>query len=100
MSTAGRLLLTAGGRVSTTGMVWDEKRKTLEKWGVAPVCVEPVVGKVLFVGLENVRAASAQPLDGAGRPMGQPVPLSRVADGWSMSLGQPATTWYVITIMR
>ncbi|OGV57360.1 MAG: hypothetical protein A2283_18440 [Lentisphaerae bacterium RIFOXYA12_FULL_48_11] len=100
VSTAGRLLLTAGGRVSTTGMVWDEKRKTLEKWGVAPVCVEPVVGKVLFVGLENVRAASAQPLDGAGRPMGQPVPLSRVADGWSMSLGQPATTWYVITIMR
>jgi len=97
---ADRLLLTTGARVATTGMVWNDKRTTLEKWGDAPVRIEPIAGKVILTGLENVRAAAAQPLDGAGRPLGQPLPLSRGADGWELTLGQPATTWYVIRVER
>lgn len=100
VSSATRLLLTAGTRCATTGMVWDEKHTTLEKWGTAPVRIEPVAGKLVLTGLENVRAATAQPLDGAGLPLGQPITLSHISDGWVLAFGQPATTWYVITVDR
>lgn len=100
VSGAGRLLLTAGARVATTGMEWNEKRTSLEKWGTAPVRIEPVTGKIVLTDLKAVRSATAQPLDGAGRSLGQPIPLSRVADGWQLVFGQPSTTWYVITVNR
>ncbi len=100
ISTTGKLLLTTGARVTTTGMAWDEKRRTLEKWGIAPVRIEPVTGKITLTGLKDVRSAVAQALDGAGRPHGAPVSLVRLTEGWGLSLGQPATTWYFITVAR
>jgi hypothetical protein len=97
---AGRLLLTASARVANTGMVWNEKRNSLEKWGVAPARIEPVFGRVTLAGLGAVRGVSAQPLDGMGQPLGQPLALKHGADGWTLELGRPATTWFVITVNR
>ena len=100
IESAGRLLLTAGARVANTGMVWDEKRTTLEKWGTAPSRIEPVIGTVTLWGLKPARAVFAQPLDGAGRPLGQPLPLKQTAEGWTLALGQLTTPWFVIEVTR
>lgn len=100
ISAAGKLLLTVGARVANTGMEWNAKRNSLEKWGTAPVRIEPVAGKAVLTGLAKAREAIAQPLDGDGQPLGKPVALARVADGWVLELGQPPTTWFAITVKR
>ncbi len=100
VSTASRLLLTATARVANTGMTWNAKRNSLEKWGGTPVRIEPVVGRIVLTSLASAREVAAQPLDGDGQPMGQPIALKRDADSWSLGLGQTATTWFVITVKR
>jgi hypothetical protein len=97
---AARLLLTVGARVATTGMVWNDKRTTLEKWGNAPTRIEPVTGKITLTGLEQPRAIVAQALDGNAQSLGKPVALTRTTNGWSLDLGQPATPWYVVLVTR
>lgn len=100
ISSASKLLLTATARVVNTGMEWNAKRNSLEKWGKAPVRIEPLAGKVVLTGLAKAREAVAQPLDGDGQPLGKAVALARVADGWALELGQPPTTWFAITVKR
>ncbi|HPA20959.1 MAG TPA: hypothetical protein PLU30_24635 [Verrucomicrobiae bacterium] len=97
---ASRLLLTVGARVANTGMRWDEKRKSLANWGEAPTRIEPVTGNVVLRALDGASAIQAQPLDGAGRPLGPPIPATRSTDGWSLPLGSPPATWYVVTVQR
>jgi len=100
LSAASRLLLTAGARVANTGMEWNDKRTTLDKWGAVPARIEPVAGNVTLAGLDTARSVTAQPLDGAGQPLGQPVPLQQVAGGWALQLGEPPTTWFVLSVNR
>ncbi|HEY3319510.1 MAG TPA: hypothetical protein VGP72_03430 [Planctomycetota bacterium] len=100
ISRAATLLLTACARVENTGQQWDEKRKTLQRWGKAPACIEPVRGAVILRGLEGATAVSAQPLDGAGRALGGEIPAQKTDAGWSLPLGQPPTTWYVLKVAR
>ena len=98
IATASRLLLTVGSRTANTGMTWNTKRTTLEKWGAAPARLEPLAGKVIFQGLENASAVTAQPLDGDGAPLGAPIKLPQSAATWTLELGQPVTPWYVLTV--
>lgn len=100
IASADRLLLTTAARVANTGMVWNEKRTSLEKWGAAPVRIEPVAGKVTLIALAPAREVIAQPLDGDGQPLGRPLPLKRTGNDWVLELGQTATTWFVITVSR
>ena len=51
IATAARLLLTVGARVANTGMIWNEKRTSLDKWGNAPTRIEPVTGAVSYTHL-------------------------------------------------
>ncbi len=95
-----RLLLTVAARVANTGMVWNAKRTSLEKWGTAPVRIEPVLGRVTLTGLDAAGGVTAQPLDGAGQPLGQPLALKRDGNDWTLELGQPATTWFAIAVKR
>lgn len=97
---ASRLLLTTGARVATTGMRWDEKRRSLAEWGQNPIRIEPVTGSLLLRSIDAAQAISAQPLDGAGRSLGPPVPAIRTGNAWSLSLGSPPTPWSVITVRR
>jgi hypothetical protein len=48
--------------------------------------------------LDRAKAVSAQPLDGSGQPMGEPIRAQKEADGWEFSLGKPVTTWYEVTV--
>lgn len=97
---AGRMLLTAAARAGNTGMKWNEQRTTLESWGTGPTLIEPVRGTLTLRGLDRAGEVTAQALDGGGRPLGEPQRLQRTADGWRMVLGQPVTTWYVISVSR
>lgn len=98
ISASSKLLLTATARVANSGMVWNEKRTSLEKWGTPPTRIEPVQGKIILTGLDMAREVRTQPLDGAGQPLGQPITLTRAADGWALELGQAATTWFIIAV--
>lgn len=100
ISRASRLLLTATARVANTGQKWDARRRTLTDWGGPPACIEPVAGAVLLRGLAGVKELHVQPLDGAGRPLGQPRTAARHDGGWRVALGEPPTTWYLITASR
>lgn len=100
VASAGKLLLTATARVANSGIEWNEKRTSLEKWGAAPTRIEPLAGRVWLTGLGAVRELLAQPLDGAGQPLGATIPLTRAGDEWALPLGQPTTTWLVLTVKR
>ncbi len=67
---SSKLLLTAGSKVANTGMAWNEKRTSLEKWGGEPTVIEPVRGRLALVGIEGAKGVEAQPPSGrrkAGR---------------------------------
>ncbi|MFZ2641661.1 MAG: hypothetical protein WA117_11740 [Verrucomicrobiia bacterium] len=100
VSVSSKFLLTVSARVANTGMTWNAKRTSLEKWGAAPVRIEPVAGRIALTALASAREVVAQPLDGDGQPMGKTIALKRDGDGWTLELGQPATTWFVITVCR
>ncbi len=97
---SARLLLTTGSRVENTDMRWNEKHTSLLDWGKPPTRIEPVTG---FVTLSNLDAASAVKvtrLDGAGSPLAAAVPATKTEQGWQIKVGQPATVWYAIEVVR
>ena len=100
ISRAGHLLLTATARSANHAMRWNAARTSLEDWGQAPAEIEPVVGELSVRGLEGAVAVRFQPLDSAGRPLGAAIAARHAAEAWSISLGQPATTWYAIDVER
>jgi hypothetical protein len=97
---SGRLLLTAGSKVANAGMAWNAKRTSLENWGKEPSVIEPVRGRLLLSGLEGARRVEAQPLDGAGQPLGPPVAAAMEGGSWSLPLGKPPTPWFVLNVSR
>jgi len=100
ISAASRMLLTAGARVANTGMRWDEKRKSLVAWGTPPTRIEPVAGPLVLRSLNPATAILAQPLDGAGLPIGAAIAAVRTNQDWTLDLGAVPTTWFVITVQR
>ena len=91
-----KMLLNTAARMANTGMKWNEKRTTLESWGTAPTRIEPITGKIMLRGIDAAEL-TAQPLDGAGRPLGKATKLARAADGTLTLTPAEATVWYVIT---
>jgi hypothetical protein len=98
ISRASRLLLTLGSRIENAGMQWNDRRSNLSEWGGSPTLVEPVVGRITLRRLDRARAVSAQPLDGSGQPMGEPIRAEKKTEGWEFPLGKPVTTWYEVTV--
>jgi hypothetical protein len=101
ISSARRLLLTAGSRVANTGMQWDADRRRTTQQGGPPSLIEPVTGTVTLRALSGrVRGVSATALDGAGRPTGAPIVARRTAAGWVLPIGAPITPWYLVRVDR
>jgi hypothetical protein len=98
ISRASRLLLTLGSRIENEGMQWNDRRSNLSEWGGSPTLVEPVVGRITLRRLDRARAVLAQPLDGSGQPVGEPIRAEKKTDGWELPLGKPVTTWYEVTV--
>jgi hypothetical protein len=95
---ANRLLLVTSARAANTGMQWNQERTSLTDWGTAPSVIEPVTGSVLLRNLDAVGGIEAVPLDSGAQPLGRPVATDQVADGWRITLGRPATPWYLLRI--
>ena len=66
-------------------------------------------------GLEAVACAEGAPVfceevfpldrqtplrDGAGKPLGEAKEAKKMAGGWEFSIGDPATTWYLVSVRR
>ncbi len=100
LARADRMLLVAGARSANTGMKWDEKHLTAVSTGGPPSLIEPVTGTVTLRDLQGAKAVSAAALDGSGKPLGSPIEAKKAASGWTLPIGDPVTTWYVISVKR
>ena len=97
---SSKLLLTACSRWQNTGSKWNERRTLWERWGSGPTLIEPVTGWLELRELDGAIALKLTPLDGAAKPIGAPIAGRRLEDGWEIPLGTPATTNYMIEIVR
>jgi hypothetical protein len=97
---SARMLLTTGGRVVNTDMQWNESHTALTNWGRGPSLIEPIAGRVLLAGLEDVVDVRATALDGAGRALGAPIHAVQTQEGWTITLGTTPTTWYEVAVTR
>jgi len=100
ISQADRLLLVTTAHSANTGMKWNEKRTTLTDWGAEPTLIEPVKGFVVLRGIERAKQIEAVPLDSGAKPIGEPIPAEKTQDGYRIPIGEPATPWYLIRIIR
>jgi hypothetical protein len=100
LSRAGKILLTAGSRVTNTGFKWNPERTRALDQGGSPSLVEPVMGTITLRNLDGAIAVSAVALDGAGHAIGEPIPARKTASGWILPIGNPVTTWYVVSVKR
>lgn len=97
---ARTLLLTTGSRVENTGMKWNASRTSLTDWGGEPTLIEPVQGTILLSGIQGARAVEAVPLSGAALPEAKPLAARKTAEGWTVTIGETATPWYLIRVSR
>ena len=97
---AENLLLVAASRSANTGQKWEEDRRFIVEWGTAPTVIEPVSGMIKLRNLEGAQAVEAQPMDGGGKALGRPIQARKVGDGFEITAGSPATTWYLIKVIR
>ncbi len=97
---SSRMLLTASARVANSGMEWNRSHTELKQWGGSPTLIEPVTGRIGLNGLDAATVVRAQPLNGSGQPLGEPLAAIRKGNVWQIQIGQPPTTWFVITVQR
>jgi hypothetical protein len=103
LAQSDKMLLTTGSRVVNTDMKWNTNpfaRGLLANQGGSPTLIEPVTGTVTLRDLQSASAVSATALDGAGNPIGDPIAGKKTAGGWTLAIGDPVTTWYVIAVKR
>jgi hypothetical protein len=98
---AKRLLLVATtGAAQNTGQQFAEDGKTLAEWGRGPVLIEPVAGTVTLREVMKAQSVRVTPLSSEGRLLGDSISANTSTNGWSFTLGEPATTWWLLQIER
>lgn len=100
ISSSKRLLLAATARSANSGMIWDEKRTTLTDWGSEPTVIEPVKGNITLRNLETSQRIEVTPLNGAGKPSGDPIGARDLNGNLTLPIGEAATTWYLVKVVR
>jgi hypothetical protein len=100
LARSDRMLLTAGSRVANTGMEWNQEHTKLQNQGGSPSLIEPIAGILTLRNIEPANTVSVAALGGSGKPQGEAVPAKRTADGWAFPIGDPPTTWYLVSIRR
>lgn len=100
LSFSSLMLVTAGSKIENTGTKWNERHTLWEAWGTGPTRIEPVTGWLTLHELDGAVAVRLIPLDGAARPIGEPLRGRRLEDGWEVPLGNPATTMYLVRVTR
>ena len=100
LSRSATMLLTACSRWQNHGAKWNERHTLWTDYGKGPTLIQPVTGWVTLHEIEGAVGMQLIPLDGAARPMGEPLRGRRLEDGWEIPLGNPATTWYLVKVIR
>jgi hypothetical protein len=100
LARAEKMLLTAGSRVANTDQKWNDTRTRVTNQGVSPSLIEPVAGTITLRNIAGAAAVSAVALDGSGKPIGDEIQAKKTADGWVLPIGDPVTTWYVVSVRR
>jgi hypothetical protein len=102
LARADKMLLSACSRVANTDQKRNDARSRLgpNGQGHSPTLIEPVHGTVTLGGIEAATSVSAAALDGSGRPMGAAIAGKKTAAGWDIQIGEPVTTWYVLSVSR
>jgi hypothetical protein len=59
-----------------------------------------VTGWILLRNIEGAVGMEVTALDGSARPLGPAVRGRRLEDGWEFPIGEPATTTYLIDVIR
>jgi hypothetical protein len=92
------LLVGTTGAARNTGQRFAEDGKTLAEWGTGPVLIEPVGGTINLPGLTDAKSVRATPLTAEGRRLSPSREADRTASNWSITLGEPATTWWLLEV--
>jgi hypothetical protein len=102
LARSAKMLLTTGSRVANTDQKWNDAHSGLGRGGQghSPTLIEPVTGTVTLRNLATATAVSAAALDGSGKPIGGEIQAKKTSDGWSLAIGDPVTTWYVVSVRR
>lgn len=102
LARADRILLSTGSRVVNTEQKWNDAHSGLVRGGQghSPTLIEPVTGTVTLRNIERAASVSAVALDGSGKPIGGAIEGKKTAAGWELPIGDPVTTWYVLTVSR
>jgi hypothetical protein len=102
LAQCAKMLLTTGSRVANTGQKWNDAHSGLGRGGQgqSPTLIEPVAGTVTLRNIQGASAVSAAALDGSGKPIGNEIQAKKTADGWVLPIGDPVTTWYVVSVRR
>jgi len=100
ISRSQRLLLVATAQAANDRMTWNEDRTSLSDWGSAPTVIEPVKGKVILRNLEPANRIEVIPLNGAGEALGNTSSNQSIKADLAVSIGELATTWYLVRIQR
>jgi hypothetical protein len=94
------LLLVASARSANKGMTWNDVRTSLADWGTEPTVIEPVRGSLTLRNIRPAEQVEAVPLNSAGKSMGRSIRARKLADGFVIPIGEPATTWYLVKVQR
>ena len=86
--------------MQNTGQSWNTAHTDVTSWGGTPTLIDLVRGSILLRGIKTAQSVMIQPIDGAGQPLGAPVPGSKTNAGWTLPLGNVPTTWYQVLISR
>jgi len=94
-----KMLLNACSRAANTDEKWNDAHTSLGRGGQghSPTLIEPVSGTVTLRGIEGAKSITAVALDGSGKPIGAPIAAKKTAEGWQLPIGDPVTTWYVVS---
>jgi len=100
LARSDKMLLNAASRVANTDQQWNDAHSGLGRGGQghSPTLIEPVTGTVTLRNILGAKTVSAAALDGSGKPIGDPIPARRTANGWELPIGTPVTTWYVLAV--
>jgi hypothetical protein len=102
LARSAKMLLTTGSRVANTDQKWNDAHSGLGRGGQghSPTLIEPVTGTVTLRNIAAATAVSAAALDGSGKPIGGEIQAKKTSDGWPLAIGDPVTTWYVVSVRR
>ena len=94
------LFVATTGLAQNTGQQFAEDGKTVVEWGKGPLLIEPVTGTVTLRHLAKARYVTAIPLTPEGRPRSPALQADQSGEAWTLKLGEPPTTWWVIEVNR